>query len=56
MAVNNLSQFLQKNQNEKSQFKAKNGSSLYYLQNLLTNASLSKLNFSASGLKPTHLS
>lgn len=52
MATDALSQFHQKSQDEKDDFQAENGQIIHYLQNLLTNVSLSRLNFL---LKLTHL-
>ena len=50
-AADALSQVPQRNQNKKDGLRAENGRILHYLQNLLTNASLASLSFSA----PLHL-
>ena len=43
-----LSRFFLRNQDKKDQLRAENGQILHCLQNLLTNASLTRLNFSSS--------
>ena len=48
-----MSRFPQRSQDEKDELRAENGQILYYLQNLLTNASLAGLSFLSS--LPSHL-